>query len=44
MAARLPVDVSLADFAGVAPDEIVLAGQAQTGTNNMLAAIQWVEL
>lgn len=43
--ANLPTQLALgSDFAGTVPDEIVLAAQAQTGTNNLLAAIQWVEL
>lgn len=33
-----------ADYAGTTADELVLAAQAQTGTNNLLAATQWVEL
>jgi hypothetical protein len=33
-----------ADFAGTVADELVLAAQAQTGTNNLLASMQWVEL
>lgn len=42
---QLPTQIALgSDFAGVVPDEIVLAAQAQTGSNNLLAAIQWVEL
>jgi hypothetical protein len=41
----LPTQLALgSDFAGVVPDELVLAAQAQTGSNNLLAAIQWVEL
>lgn len=33
-----------ADFAGTTADEWVLAAQAQTGTNNLLAAMEWIEL
>lgn len=33
-----------ANFAGTVADELVLAAQAQTGTNNLLASMQWVEL
>jgi len=33
-----------ADYAGTVADELVLAAQAQTGTNNLVAAAQWVEL
>jgi len=33
-----------ADYAGAVADELVLAAQSQTGTNNLLASMQWVEL
>ncbi len=33
-----------ANYAGTVADELVLAAQAQTGTNNLLASLQWAEL
>lgn len=32
------------DFAGAVADELVLAAQAQVGTNQLMAAMEWIEL